>query len=53
MTQNMFALMAKFPEIQALTKDFPAESAEDLYDQTLSLGNTFGTTLRLVTGFKQ
>ncbi len=30
-TQNMFALMAKFPELTALKKEFPAESAEELY----------------------
>lgn len=50
-TKNMFVLMGKFTEVTTIVQDFPAETPTELYSQTNSLGNIFGTILRLLSGY--
>lgn len=52
LTANMFVLMGKFTELNAMFKEFPAPESDDLYDQTYMFGNDMGTVLRVLVGYK-
>ena len=51
LTQNMFVLMGQATQLSTVMNGFPAETAEELYTQTETLGNTLGTVVRVVSGF--
>ncbi len=51
-TSNMFVLIGKLTEVSEIMKNFPEENAEDLYLQTYTIGNDFGTSFRVISGFQ-
>ena len=52
-TKNMFALMGKFSQMAELMKEFPAESDDELKQQTLELGEDLGTFMKTALNFTQ
>uniref|UniRef100_A0A7S3SLB0 Uncharacterized protein n=1 Tax=Strombidinopsis acuminata TaxID=141414 RepID=A0A7S3SLB0_9SPIT len=52
-TKNMFALMGKFSSFAELMKVFPAESDDELKQQTLEMGEDFGTFMKTALNFTQ
>ena len=52
-TSNMFVLIGKFTEITEIFASFPAATTDDLYTQTNTIGNDIGTTIRVLSGFRQ
>ena len=52
-TKNMFVLMGKFSSFAELMKVFPAESDDELYQQTLEMGEDMGTFMKTAIGFTQ
>jgi len=52
-TKNMFALMGKFSSLAELMKVFPAESDDELKQQTLEMGEDFGVFMKTALNFTQ
>lgn len=52
LTKNMFILMGKFTDLTTILQDFPAQTAQSLFQQTSQIGNVVGTVLRIASGFQ-
>lgn len=51
LSKNMFTLLGKSSVMAETLKEFPAETPEELFAQSLELGEDFGTFLRVATDF--
>lgn len=47
----MFVVMGKFTDLTSIVQQFPAETSEELYQQTYSIGDDAGTLIRVIVGF--
>jgi hypothetical protein len=51
--KNMFAIMGKLTDMSSIIQEFPAETPDDLYTQTYTIGDDIGTIVRSILGFDE